>query len=261
MTERKTLRHGISALFLVFLFLCPASAVVAAPVTELWTEYRVISGDTLDSIARSHSILEKNLRFANALPKEAALRTDSILLIPRTDGDACAALTEVLARKHGAATASRPEIREAVAPSPRKDGRKPDATISRMMTWPVKGTVSSPFGVRRGGRSRRGHYHDGIDIPAPKGTSIVAALDGRVVSVTSQRGYGKTVTIDHGNGLVTRYSHCLGFSVKAGVHVRRGQKIAMVGRTGRATCNHVHFSVLRRGKEVNPAPYLHSTQF
>ncbi len=259
MTEGNTLRRRISALFFAFFFFCPVSAVFAAPETELWTEYRVISGDTLDSIARNHNILEKNLRFANALPKGAALRTDSILLIPRTDGDACAALTEVLARKHG--TAPRPEIREAVAPSPRKGQQKHDAAISRSMTWPVKGTVSSPFGVRRGGRSRRGHFHDGIDIPAPKGTAIVAALDGRVVSVASQRGYGKTVTIDHGNGLVTRYSHCQGFAVKAGVHVRRGQKIAMVGRTGRATCNHVHFSVLRRGKEVNPAPYLHSTQF
>ncbi len=260
MTEENTLRRRIPALFLAFFFLCPVSAVIAAPVTELWTEYRVISGDTLDSIARSHSILEKNLRFANALPREAALRNDSILLIPRTDGDACAALTEVLARKHGT-TVPRPEIRETVAPSPRKDKRKTDATVSRNMTWPVKGTVSSPFGVRRGGRSRRGHFHDGIDIPAPKGTAIVAALDGRVVSVASQRGYGKTVTVDHGNGLVTRYCHCLGFSVKAGVHVRRGQKIATVGRTGRATCNHVHFSVLRHGKAANPAPYLHSTQF
>ena len=258
MTEWNTLRRPISALIFAFFFLCFVSAAIAAPVTELWTEYRVISGDTLDSIARSHSILEKNLRFANALPKEAALRTDSILLIPRTDGDACAALTEVLARKHGG---SRPEVREAVAPSPRKDRRKPDATTVRLMTWPVKGTVSSPYGVRRGGRSRRGHYHDGIDIPAPKGTAIAAALDGRVLSVKSQRGYGKTVTIDHGNGLATRYSHCLGFAVKAGVHVRRGHKIATVGRTGRATCNHVHFSVLRRGKAVNPAPYLHSTQF
>ena len=151
MTEGNTLRRRISALFFAFFFFCPVSAVFAAPETELWTEYRVISGDTLDSIARSHSILEKNLRFANALPKEAALRTDSILLIPRTDGDACAALTEVLARKHGG---SRPEVREAVAPSPRKDRRKPDATTVRLMTWPVKGTVSSPYGVRRGGRSR-----------------------------------------------------------------------------------------------------------
>jgi murein DD-endopeptidase MepM/ murein hydrolase activator NlpD len=261
MTHKTQERTFIPFLAFILLFFGFASPALSAPATEPWTQYRVVSGDTLDSIARAHGISEKNLRFANAVHKGGDLEPGATLLIPKTDDDACAVLTEVLARKKGTVPDSAGRRQEIRLPGPKEQPRSTAMVVSRIMTWPVKGTVSSPFGVRRGGRSRRGHFHDGIDIPAPRGTSIVAALDGKVVSAASQRGYGKTVTIDHGNGFVTRYCHCLGFSVKVGGHVRRGQKIATVGRTGRATCNHVHFSVLRHGRVVDPAPYLHSTQF
>mgnify|MGYP001000386065 CR=1 FL=1 len=126
------------------------------------------------------------------------------------------------------------------------------------MIWPVSGTVSSGFG-KRGKRA----YHAGIDIPMPKGTSIKAAKDGvvkQVVSVKTRgfRGYGNVILLDHGKGISTLYAHCHTVKVKQGQRVRQGETIATVGRTGRATTNHLHFEVRLNGKPVNPVPYLPS---
>ena len=124
------------------------------------------------------------------------------------------------------------------------------------MIWPVNGAVSSGFG-KRGRRS----LHSGIDIPMPKGTSIRAARDGVVKLVASAksrsfRGYGNVVIVDHGGGIATLYAHCLDIKVRQGQRVRQGETLATVGRTGRATTNHVHFEVRINGKPVNPIPFL-----
>jgi murein DD-endopeptidase MepM/ murein hydrolase activator NlpD len=124
------------------------------------------------------------------------------------------------------------------------------------MTWPVGGKITSGYG-RRGKR----RFHSGIDIPMPKGTPILAARDGVVLNVGTNRsknyrGYGNTALIDHGNGIVTLYAHCQRVGVKKGQPVKRGDVIAFVGSTGRSTTNHLHFEVRKNGKAVNPLPYL-----
>lgn len=135
--------------------------------------------------------------------------------------------------------------------------RKRDSTPSIQsgkMLWPVDGAVSSPFG-RRGRR-----HHDGIDIPMPVGTPIRVARDGVVTATGNNspgfRGYGKFVLVDHGGGIKTLYGHCLKVSVRVGQRLRQGQVIAQVGRTGRASTNHLHFEVRVKDKPVNPIPYL-----
>jgi murein DD-endopeptidase MepM/ murein hydrolase activator NlpD len=129
------------------------------------------------------------------------------------------------------------------------------------LIWPVVGRVSSGFGMRGGGKTksgrvRRGQFHNGIDIPMPKGTSILAAKGGVVVESGPSRGYGQRVVVDHGNGLRTLYAHCSKILVKKGQRVVQGQRLALVGRTGRATCNHLHFVVYVNGKAKNPVEYL-----
>jgi len=124
------------------------------------------------------------------------------------------------------------------------------------MMWPVSGKVTSGFG-KRGKKS----FHSGIDIPMPPGTPIVAAMDGVVLETATSkdrryRGYGNTVLIDHGNGLVTLYSHCSKLNVKKGQSVKQGDVVAFIGRTGRATTDHVHFEVRKNGVATNPIPYL-----
>ncbi|WP_343226544.1 murein hydrolase activator EnvC family protein [Paenibacillus dendritiformis] len=119
--------------------------------------------------------------------------------------------------------------------------------------------ISSPFGYRTdpitGAKSA---FHSGIDMATPGGTPIYAAEDGAVIVAEWYGGYGNCVIIDHGNGLWTLYGHIRpgGIKVQKGDTVKRGDKIAEVGQTGRATGNHLHFEVRLNGEQVNPDDYL-----
>ena len=101
-----------------------------------------------------------------------------------------------------------------------------------------------------------GDNHTGIDLAANTGTAILAA-DGGTVTVASYSGnYGYVVYIDHGNGYVTRYAHCSKLLVKVGQKVAQGEKIALVGSTGKSTGPHLHFEVRYNGTAKNPKDYL-----
>jgi len=127
------------------------------------------------------------------------------------------------------------------------------------MKWPLKsGELSSLFSRTRS-KGRRKHL--GIDIVAPKGTPVHAVLDG-IVEVVSNggkgfRGYGRVIIINHSDQLWTLYSHCSTMNVKVGQRVKQGDVIAAVGRTGRATTNHLHFEVRNaKGTALDPMKYL-----
>ena len=95
-----------------------------------------------------------------------------------------------------------------------------------------------------------------MDICATNGTAIYAGEAGTVVAVGYDSGWGRYVKIDHGNGLATLYAHCSTTSVSVGQTVARGQYIAAVGITGRATAYHLHFEVYVNGTRVSPTAYL-----
>ncbi|WP_407277796.1 M23 family metallopeptidase [Aromatoleum evansii] len=116
--------------------------------------------------------------------------------------------------------------------------------------------VNSNFGNRLDPFRNRLAFHSGVDYPAPRGTAIVASGGGRVVYAGHRVEYGKTVEIDHGGGLVTRYAHASKVLVTPGQIVMPGQKIAEVGSTGRSTGSHLHFEVIKDGLVVDPAAYL-----
>lgn len=118
--------------------------------------------------------------------------------------------------------------------------------------------MSSDFSIRKDPFTGRLANHTGIDLPSPAGTSILAAEDGVVIVASWWSGYGNTVIIDHGNGVWTLYGHIRndGIVVEKGDAVKRGQKIAEVGSTGRSTGNHLHFEVRINESPVDPKPYL-----
>jgi murein DD-endopeptidase MepM/ murein hydrolase activator NlpD len=118
------------------------------------------------------------------------------------------------------------------------------------------GALSSGFGIRRDPFTRRPARHTGLDFRAPYGAPILASAGGRVRFAGRHGAYGKTVEIDHGDGLVTRYGHASKLLVRAGDIVLPGQRIAAVGSTGRSTGAHLHFEVLRNGIAVEPRLYL-----
>ncbi|HOK46015.1 MAG TPA: peptidoglycan DD-metalloendopeptidase family protein [Bryobacteraceae bacterium] len=126
--------------------------------------------------------------------------------------------------------------------------------------WPVEGTLRGYFGNRTDPFSGEGAFHRGVDISAPTGTPVRAAADGYVVQAQFISGYGRTVIIDHGNGLQTLYAHLSSFAVVPGQEIRQGEMIGAVGSSGRATAPHLHYEVRRQGRAENPIRYMGRTQ-
>lgn len=142
----------------------------------------------------------------------------------------------------------------AIAPPPAERVR-PDPAPT--LAWrPLQPQLSSRFGVRVDPFRHVLAFHDGIDMPAPRGAAVRACADGRVVRAAVTGGYGRLVEIDHGDGLVSLYGHLDGATVTPGMLVRRGELIGRVGSTGRSTGAHLHFEVRRNGAAIDPLPLL-----
>ena len=124
------------------------------------------------------------------------------------------------------------------------------------LRWPVRGPVKSGYGPRRSPWNGAREVHEGIDIGSPPGTPIESPAAGTVVEASSQGGLGKHVTLDHGNGVRSRYGHLKKLDVKVGQRVVKGQVIGLVGSTGRSTGPHLHYEVVVAGKPVDPSPFL-----
>jgi len=120
----------------------------------------------------------------------------------------------------------------------------------------TEGFVGSGYGMRSDPFNGQLAMHAGVDFAAPIGTPIFAAAGGVVVSAEQHPVYGNAVTIDHGNDLSTLYAHASKLAVKVGDIVKRGQKVAEVGTTGRSTGPHLHFEVHVKGQPQNPAKFL-----
>lgn len=126
----------------------------------------------------------------------------------------------------------------------------PRTVATGAFLMPTRGRISSRYGMRWG------RMHKGIDIAAPSGTAIKAADGGSVVFAGYKGSYGYMVEVNHGNGYRTRYAHCSKLHVKVGQKVYKGQHIANVGNTGNSTGPHLHFEVLRNGKNQNPSSFV-----
>lgn len=130
-------------------------------------------------------------------------------------------------------------------------GQMKTADITDMLL-PVNAPISSNYGMRKDPFTGKTRFHKGVDIAAPAGTPVVAALPGKVISTGHEGGYGKTVLVEHDNGLRTRYGHLASINVRVGDKVTSEDTLGTVGSTGRATGAHLHFEVTRMGQPVNP---------
>jgi murein DD-endopeptidase MepM/ murein hydrolase activator NlpD len=117
-------------------------------------------------------------------------------------------------------------------------------------------TITSRFGRRVDPFTGQPASHRGVDFAAYPGSPVRATADGVIRGASRYGGYGLMVEIDHGNGLVSRYAHCSAILVKRGQSVKRGQTIARVGSSGRASGSHVHYEVLRNGLQVDPMGFV-----
>ena len=121
---------------------------------------------------------------------------------------------------------------------------------------PSRGLLTSKFGRRKSPFTGLREFHKGIDLASKIGTPILATADGTVTFAGRKGLLGKMVIVDHGYGMVTRYAHVSKFLKKRGDKVKRGEKIALVGNTGRSTGPHVHYEVHLNGIPVDPLKYI-----
>lgn len=205
-----------------------ADAAMAPPAdedAEPGVLHEVRPGQTLWRIARSYGLPLEELARANGIADATRIEAGSLIFVPGAE-----AVLDV-----------RP-----VLPTP---------PVARGDTWiwPVPdGRILSHFGA-----PRRTHRHAGIDIYGRVGERVLAARAGSVVySDDRLRGYGKTVILDHGDGLRTLYAHNSALNVRQGQRVETGQPIARVGRTGNATTEHCHFEIRKNEVPVDPLLYL-----
>lgn len=122
--------------------------------------------------------------------------------------------------------------------------------------WPARGWVTSDFGVRLDPYTAERAMHKGLDIANSPGTPVLAPADGVVVFAGTESGYGNVLVVDHGYGVKTRYAHLSVLDVRLGDKVKRGQRVAAIGNTGRSTGPHLHYEVRVNGLPENPRKFI-----
>ncbi|MDR0656952.1 MAG: M23 family metallopeptidase, partial [Treponema sp.] len=122
--------------------------------------------------------------------------------------------------------------------------------------YPVRGRLTSGYGWRNDPISGVRRYHAALDIAVPEGTTVKAAMDGRIATVGYNATYGRYIIMSHGSGFQTMYAHLSSVPVKQNAWVLQGAKIGESGNTGYSTGPHLHFAVYKNGRAVNPLDYL-----
>lgn len=205
---------------------CSSSDASAPPsiFSKPPSTYTVRRGDTLHEISRRYGVSISRIMRANRITDPHDLSVGQVLTIPGSYSYAS------LGNSFDNYSSERP---------------------SRIFAWPLEqGVVSSGFGMRQG------TMHDGVDIAAPIGTPIHAAESGTVIFSGRLRGYGNVVILRHDDHYVTIYGHDASNLVREGQAVARGQRIATLGDSGRATGANLHFEVRRDNVARNPLAYL-----
>jgi murein DD-endopeptidase MepM/ murein hydrolase activator NlpD len=197
--------------------------------------YRLRKGQTIYALARQHGVPVDRVLAANGIRNPRHLPVGTVIYIPDLPPTTSSVPPKAAAGPAGVAAAT--------APAP--------ALLA--IAWPIEGLVTGRFGTRG-----RHSHHDGIDIDGSKGDLVHAVAAGRVVRAGDEGAYGKTVIIDHGDGIATLYAHASRIRVDEGDEVDQDQVIAEVGRTGNARGTHLHFEVRRNGRPVDPLPLLKS---
>lgn len=119
-----------------------------------------------------------------------------------------------------------------------------------------KGWLSSYFGKRSDPFTGRREMHKGVDFAGQLGSDVLATAAGVVTWAGKRYGYGQLIEVNHGNGISTRYGHCKEILVEVGQTVTQGERIGLMGSSGRSTGPHVHYEVLRDGHQINPTTFV-----
>jgi murein DD-endopeptidase MepM/ murein hydrolase activator NlpD len=236
-----------------------------------YSAYQVAKGDTLSEIADKFNVNMDSVISFNNIQAARSLRPGQILKVPNMSGilytaklgDTVSSIAEHFSVSADRLIETNGLLSSAIDPGKSlflPDARLPSSTLREitgdLFKWPVRGVLTSWFAWRRDPFTGVKSFHNGIDIAVPIGTPIGAAMEGRV----SETGYspitGKYVMISHPGGWSTLYGHMSVILVSPGQYVAQGGRIGLSGNTGYSTGPHVHFSVFKYGRVLNPMNVL-----
>ncbi len=233
--------------------------------------YRVRPGESLAGIAQKYGLSVDALISFNNIKRARSVSAGSELRVPNADGLAYTVrrgdTLRGIAARHGVSLESlldwnalESDVINAgqalFVPGGRLPASVRDAVLGKLMVFPTRGELSSRFGWRDNPFTGLREHHNGLDIGAPMGTPVVAAMSGRVAITGVSPVYGRYVILSHASGLQTLYGHLNRALVARGAAVSQGQPIGEVGNTGYSTGSHLHFTVFRNNVPVDPLRFF-----
>jgi murein DD-endopeptidase MepM/ murein hydrolase activator NlpD len=240
--------------------------------TFAWLPYKVKKGDSVSRIATNFSVSRDAIIASNSISNARLLPEGKMLRIPNMDGipytvqkgDNLSKISksmgvplEVILDVNAMRSETIAAGQSLFLPGARMSPEALRMSLGELFIFPVRKDISSNFGWRKDPFTGEPRYHKGVDLKANMGTPVKASLDGTVsLLMRNDREYGNYVIMKHPNGYSTLYAHLSAFSVKQGDRVAQGQKIGEVGSTGRSTGPHLHFSLYKNQRELNPLDYL-----
>jgi murein DD-endopeptidase MepM/ murein hydrolase activator NlpD len=233
----------------------------------LYVPYTVVKGDIIGEIAKTFGLYEDTIISVNGIRNSRLLQIGQVLKIPNQDGILHKAgqgeTLQDLAKRYNVEAASIQTANELFSetisagatlfiPGTRLDWVSLQEINGDLFIWPVRSYITSNYGYRRSPFTGIRQFHTGIDIGAPSGTPIAAAMSGRVSAAGFDATLGNYVVVTHHSGYRTLYGHMSVIRTKPGAYVRTGERIGDVGTTGLSTGPHLHFTVYKNGVTVNP---------
>jgi murein DD-endopeptidase MepM/ murein hydrolase activator NlpD len=234
--------------------------------------YTVEKGDTISAIAQTMDLNQDSIISCNEIERARSLQIGTQLRIPNMNGIMhtikAGDTLEKLAETYHVETRELLEVNN-IEEFAYEVGQKvfiPEAKLSslelrrvwgELFRYPVRGWITSRYGYRADPFTGERRFHNGIDIAGAYGAPIEAAMEGRVIETGYNNISGNFVVLAHAGGYVSSYAHMSLIRVKTGQWVKEGHRLGDIGSTGYSTGNHLHFSISRWGKPVNPVLLLH----
>ena len=242
-------------------------------VPELYyTVYRIKPGDMISTLAENNHITQDTLISVNNIKQSRTIQIGQYIRIPSMAGIVYTTKTaeetpESIAEKYKVSAAKVAQVNQTELGTVFGAGTTlfvPDAELDWITRQEINGDlftrplhrsyyISSRFSWRVNPFTGRRTFHNGIDMAAPQGTPIYAALGGTVIATGWDNVYGKYVTVAHHSGYKTLYGHMSKITIKKGARVTTSTKLGEVGSTGQSTGPHLHFTVYKNGSPINPA--------
>ena len=245
----------------------PEPEEFSRPHMLTFSSYTMEKGDIIGKIAIRTGLNEDTLISVNDIKNTRLMQIGQVIKIPNQDGIYYSVKSgeslESIAEKYNTTVAHIKTVNELFSdvvpantslfvPGAKLDWTSRQEINGDLFIWPTSGRISSPYGYRIAPFAGVRMFHTGVDIAAPMGSPIKAAMAGRVTQVGIDYSWGNFVVVSHHSGYRTFYAHMSVVRVKEGAYVETGGRIGDVASTGLSTGPHVHFTVYKNGVTVNP---------